>query len=37
MSAIVLMREGVFALIPEAHVPVALRPLLWLLAALRPA
>lgn len=31
---IVLMREGVFALIPRAQVPVALRPLVWLLAAL---
>ncbi|OYU48383.1 MAG: 2-polyprenylphenol 6-hydroxylase [Rhizobiales bacterium PAR1] len=32
--SIVLMREGVFALVPKAQVPVALRPLLWLLSAL---
>lgn len=30
----VLMREGVFALIPSAQVPAPLRPLLWLLAVL---
>lgn len=30
----VLMREGVFALIPPAKTPVALRPPLWLLARL---
>ncbi len=30
----VLMREGVFALIPRASVPVPLRPLAWLLAVL---
>lgn len=29
----VLMREGVFALIPKKEVPAPLRPLLWLLAA----
>lgn len=29
---LVLMREGVFALIPRAEVPAAARPLLWLLS-----
>ncbi len=30
----VLMREGVFALIPKRQVPTVLHPLLWILAAM---